>query len=190
MSFFSLKLLPLRSFALPFNLQRRDKIALTVAAAVLGLFILAQLIIFPPLDRRARLKQQILTQTRALQEMQLLSAEYRAVSQTAFNTEAQLKARPAGFTLFSFLDALAGQSGVKQNIVHMRPSTTNLKGSPYSLSLVELRIDALTMQQLVAFLHGVETSPHSIWIRRISLTRGEKEEDLINVILQAETFQL
>jgi hypothetical protein len=35
----------------------------------------------------------------------------------------------------------------------------------------------------------VETSQNNVWIRRISLTRGEKEEDLINAILQAETFQ-
>lgn len=189
MTFFSLKLLPLRSYALPINLQRRDKIALIVAGVALGIFLFLQLIIFPPLDRRARLHQQIVSQTSALQEMQILAAERRSGSQAAFDTEARLKERPRGFTLFSFLDNLAGQGGIKQNIVHMRPSTTNLRGSPYSLSLVELRIDGLTMEQLIAFLHGVETAPHAIWIRRISLSRGEKEQDLINVILQAETFQ-
>lgn len=190
MTLFSLKLLPIRSFSLPFNLQRREKMALTVAGVVLGIFIIAQLIIMPPLNRRARLSEQIITQTQALQEMRLRAAEFRALTKSTFSSEAHLKNRARGFTLFSFLDTLAGQSGIKQNIIYMRPSTSNLKGSPYTLSMVELRIDALTMQQLVSFLHGVEASPDMIWIRRISLTRGEKEEDLINAILQVETFQL
>jgi len=190
MTLFSLKLLPIGSFSLPFNLQRREKIALSAAAVALGLFIFAQLFIFPPLNKRTLLAAQIVAQTRALQEMRVLAAEHQALTRSTFNSETRLKDRARGFTLFSFLDALAGQTGIKQNIVYMRPSTANLKGSSYTLSMVELRIDSLTMQQLVSFLHGVEASPNMAWIRRISLTRGEKEEDLINAILQVETFQV
>src|SRR5690606_35168266 len=101
------------------------------------------------------------------------------LTRNAHSNEVQLKARPQGFTLFSFLDTLAGQSGIKQNIDYMKPSTSNLKNSSYSLSMVELKINALTMEQLVSFMHGVETSPNLIWIKRISIDRGEKENDLI-----------
>jgi len=189
MTRFSMKFLPIRSLSLPFNLQRREKIALSVAAVAIGIFLIFQLIIMPPLNKRVRLKQQIISQSRAVQEMRLLEMEYKTLTTANLNSQTQLSARAKGFTLFSFLDGLAGQSGIKQNIIYMRPSTSNLKGSSFTLSMVELRIDGLTMQQLVTFLHGVETSQNNIWIRRISLTRGEKEEDLINAILQAETFQ-
>jgi len=185
-----LRSLPIKSISLPFNLQRRERVILSVAGAVLALFIIAHLIIFPIVDRRARLRQQIVTRTRALQEMHLLKSEYVALTQTIHNGEAQLKNRPKGFTLFSFLDALAGKSGIKQNIIYMKPSTSNLKGSPYALSMVELKINALTMAQLVTFLHGVEETPNMIWIKRISISKGEKDNQLLNSILQVETFQL
>jgi general secretion pathway protein M len=186
---FSFKSLPIKSISLPFNLQRREKAIIAVAAAVLLVFVIVQFIIFPVLNRRARLRQQIVTRTRALEEMVLLKAEYESLTKQAHQNEAQFKARPRGFTLFSFLDALAGRGGIKQNIAYMKPTTTNMKNSPYSLSIVEMKIDALTMEQLVTFLHGIETSPDLIWVKRISITKGEKENDLLDSVLQVETYQ-
>ncbi|RJQ68479.1 MAG: hypothetical protein C4519_23065 [Desulfobacteraceae bacterium] len=186
---FSLKSLPFKPFALPVNLQSREKLIIGVAGVVLGLFIIAYLIIFPILDRRAGLRRQIVTQTQALEQMHLLKTEYETLTRHVQQSEARLKTRSKGFTLFSFLDTLAGQSGIKQNIAYMKPSTTNLKNSPYSLSMVELKINVLNMEQLVSFLHGIETSPNLIWIKRISIAKGEKETDLLNAVLQVETYQ-
>jgi general secretion pathway protein M len=179
----------IKSLSLPFNLQKREKIIVGIAGALLFIFILAHVFIYPVLNHRDSLKRQIVSRSLALQEMQQLKTEYVTLTRNAHSNAVQLKARPQGFTLFSFLDTLAGQSGIKQNIDYMKPSTSNLKNSSYSLSMVELKINALTMEQLVNFMHGVETSPNLIWIKRISIDRGEKENDLINSVLQVETFQ-
>lgn len=186
---FSFKSLPIKSHSLPFNLQRREKTIISVAAAVLVVFMIVQFVFFPVLDRRTRLRRQIITRTQALEEMVQLKAEYEALTQQVHRNEAQLRARPRGFTLFSFLDALAGRGGIKQNIAYMKPTTSNMKNSPYSLSIVEMKINALTMEQLVTFLHGIETSPDLIWVKRISITKGEKENDLLDSVLQVETYQ-
>ncbi len=175
---------------LPFNLQRREKIMIYAAGAILGCFLIAHIIIFPILDGRTSLENQIKSRTSELQEMRELKAEYESLTKDLNSSEARLKLRPKEFTLFSFLDDLAGKSGIKQNIENMKPSTSNLKGSPYTLSMVEMKMNSLTMEQLITFLHGVETSPNMIWVKRISITKGEREGQLLNSILQVETFQL
>jgi general secretion pathway protein M len=185
---FSFKSLPFKSFSLPFKLQRRDKLLLTAVGVGLGVFIIAQLIVFPILDRRTRLQAQIVSKTRDLAAMKLDSSEYTRLTQHAQQSELRVKARPKGFTLFSFLDNLAGRTGIKQNIAYMKPSTTSVRNSPFSLSMVEMRINSLTMEQLVNFLHGIEASPNMIWIKRISIIKDEKG-DLINSVLQVETYQ-
>lgn len=192
MSSFSIKsaIHAIRSFSLPFNLQRRDRIAIYVAGAALGIFILLQLIIFPILDRGDRLRRQIESKQETLKEMQLDQAEFRSLTRNSNSNEAQLKRRSKGFRLFSFLDGLAGSGGIKSNIIYMKPSTSNLKNSPYALSTVEMKINGLTMEQLLKFLHGVENSPNMVWVKRISISRGEKEADLLNAVLQVETYQL
>jgi general secretion pathway protein M len=183
--------LSLKSISLPFNmnLQPRDRIAVLIAGVVVLIFLIVQLVIFPAIDRRDRLKQTIKTNALALEEIKQLKTEYEASTRNTRDMGNQLKRRPNNFTLFSFIDQLAGTSGIKSNIEYMKPSTANLKNSPYTLSLVEMKISSLTMDQLTRFLHGVENNESLVWIKRISIQKGEKNEALINTTLQVETIQ-
>lgn len=188
----SIKTLNSRSLPLPFNvnLQRREKIIIAVAGTLLVILLLLELIIFPIVDRRSMLSKRIGQRTQALAEIKQLANEYQGLTSGTVSNEARLRNRARNFTLFSFLDTLAGKSGIKQNIIYMKPTSSNLKGSPYSLSMVEMKINNLTMEQLVNFLHGVETSQDMIWVKRVSLAKGDKEGQLIDAVLQVETFQL
>jgi general secretion pathway protein M len=191
-TFKSIKTLNIRSLPLPFNvnLQRREKIIVAAAGTLLAILLMLELIIFPIVDRRSMLSKRIVQRTQALVEIKQLANEYQGLTSGTVSNEAQLKNRAKNFTLFSFLDTLAGKSGIKQNIIYMKPTSSNLKGTPYSLSMVEMKINNLTMEQLVNFLHGVETSQDMIWVKRVSLAKGEKEGQLIDAVLQVETFQL
>jgi general secretion pathway protein M len=185
----SLNAFSLKSIQLPFNLQRREKIIVTAAGVVVAVLIVLQLAVFPVIDRRDRLRKQIQTQTVALGQMHDLKREYEALTRFTRDMERQLRRRPKNFTLFSFTDRLAGQSGLKQNIVYMKPSTSNLKNSPYALSLVEIKLTSLTMLQLTTFLHGIEDPSKIVWVKRLSITKDDKKEGLINAVVQVETLQ-
>ncbi len=174
---------------LPINLQRREKVIVTAAGIVAALLIVLQLVIFPIIDRGDRLRKQIRKQTAALAEMHDLKREYETLTRFTRDMEHQLRQRPRNFTLFSFTDRLAGQSGIKQNIVYMKPSTSNLKNSPYALSMVEIKLTSLTMLQLTTFLHGIEDPSKIVWIKRLSITKDEKNEGLIDSVVQVETLQ-
>jgi general secretion pathway protein M len=185
----SLSSFSLKSIQLPINLQRREKIIVTVAGIVAAVLIMFQLAIFPIIDRRDRLSKQIRTQTVALAQMHELKREYETVTRFTRNMERQLRQRPKNFTLFSFSDRLAGQSGIKQNIVYMKPSTSNLKNSPHVLSMVEIKLTSLTMLQMTTFLHRIEDPSKIVWVKRLSITKDDKKEGLINAVVQVETLQ-
>lgn len=188
-SFKSLGSFSLKSMQLPINLQRREKVIVTAAGIVAALLIVLQLVIFPIIDRGDRLRKQIRKQTAALAEMHDLKREYETLTRFTRDMEHQLRQRPRNFTLFSFTDRLAGQSGIKQNIVYMKPSTSNLKNSPYALSMVEIKLTSLTMLQLTTFLHGIEDPSKIVWVKRLSITKDEKNEGLIDSVVQVETLQ-
>jgi general secretion pathway protein M len=192
MKIFNLPSFSFKSISLPFNLnlQRREKMAVTAAAVALGVFLLLQIIVFPVIDRGDDLHRQIKSKTRDLKEMQALKDEYTSLSRYSNDLENGIKKRPRTFTLFSFIDRLAGTSGIKGNIVYMKPSTSNLKNSSYSLSMVEIKLNALTMEQLTAFLYGIEDSANMVWIRRLSITKSDNNQNLLNSVLQVETFAL
>ena len=72
----------------------------------------------------------------------------------------------------------------------MRPTTTSQKDSPYRLSMVEMKLQEITMSQLLAYLHGIETSMDMISIKRLSISKGEQKADLINTVFQVETLEM
>ena len=164
--------------------------AVTAAAVALAAFLVFQIIVFPVVDRGDDLRREIKSKIQDLQEMQSLKEEYASLSRYSNDMESGIKRRPRTFTLFTFIDKLAGTSGIKSNIVYMKPSTSNLKNSSYSLSTVEIKLNALTMEQLTTFLYGIEDSANMVWIRRLSISKSDNNQNLLNSVLQVETFEL
>jgi general secretion pathway protein M len=191
----TLKLAAFRSFSfkslpLPFTLQARERRIVMIAAVAMAVLLVLQLIIFPVVDKRAVLRRQIDSKTLGFHDMHALKSEYETLTRNVRDTTSDLSRRAKGFTLFSFLDGLAGRSGIKQNIAYMKPSTTQLKNSPYALSIVEVKIQSLTMAQLIDFLHGVENGSERVWIKRMSIAKDDNNTGLITSVLLVETHQL
>lgn len=173
--------------AIKFN--QREKIAVGSAAAAIVLFLLLQFLIFPLFDKNASLSQTLATRQRELEQIRQLQAQYRKTAEKAEQAQRYLKTRKRGFTLFSSLETLAGQTGVKSNIAYMKPTTTSVKDSPYRLSSVEMKLQEVTIAQLLAYLHGIETSRDMIYIKRLSISKSEQKSDLINTVFQVETVE-
>jgi general secretion pathway protein M len=52
-----------------------------------------------------------------------------------------------------------------------------------------MKLDAISLEQLTAFLHGVETSVNMVTVKKLSISKKDKKEGLINVIMQVETIE-
>jgi general secretion pathway protein M len=174
---------------MPIKLNKREKISVAAAAAAIVIFLLIQFLVFPLFDNNARLSRLISTRQQELEQIRQLQVEYRKTAEKAEQTQRYLNTRKRGFTLFSFLETLAGQTGVKSHIAYMKPTTTTQKDTPYRRSMVEMKLQATTMSQLLAYLHGIETSRDMISIKRLSISKGEQQANLINTVFQVETLE-
>lgn len=172
------------------KLNRREKISIVAAAAAVVIFLVMQLLVFPLFDSNARLSRTLSTRQQELEQIRSLQEAYRKTTEKAEQAQRYLKTRRPGFTLFSFLETLAGQTGVKSHIAYMKPTTTSQKDSPYRLSMVEMKLQEVTMSQLLAYLHGIETSRDMIAVKRLSISKGEQNADLINTVFQVETLEM
>jgi general secretion pathway protein M len=171
------------------KLSRREKIIVAGGGGLLILFMVIQLVIVPVFERNTRLRGAVQSKSQILDEMQRLKSEYDSLSSRAKQSEARFTRRDKGFTLFSFLDQLAGQARVKERVSYMRPTKTEQKNSPLKLSRVEMKLEAVTLEQLTAFRHGVETSKNMVSVSKLSITRRDQKEGLLDAILQVDTLE-
>lgn len=171
------------------KLNRREKYIVYGTGCLLGLLILIQLVIVPFFENSRQLKRSLQSKKVELEEMQRLQAEYLLLKEKLQLSQARFSKREKGFTLFSFLDQLAGQTGIKDRISYMKPSKAIEKNSPYAISRVEMKLENISLQQLTAYLHGVETSKNIVLVKKLSISKKEKEQGLLDVILQVETVE-
>ncbi len=171
------------------KLSRREKLALALAAAALAAFLVLQLAVFPLARQRQRLARQVEAQTAALGEMRALGLEYASLQTGGQRLKEHLAARRPGFSLFSFVEAMAGRTGLKPHIAYLRPSTGRQRADGHEVSRVEMQLKDIDLDQLVRYLHGVESSSDLVYVNRLSISRSAREGGKIDVVLEVETFE-
>lgn len=170
------------------NLNKRDKKAITILLIFSGLFLLARLFVFPMLDHRKNLKKRIAATEQRLLEMFSLQKEYETIQSGTRLSERDRFLAVKNFSLFSMMERFAGQSGIKDKIAYMKPSTTEKENDSYRVSIVEMKLQAVTIKQLLSFLYQLETYPTRINVGRISVSKTGDTEGFIDVVIQAETY--
>ena len=171
------------------KLNRREKYIIYGAGGILGLLVIVQFVIAPFVENKNQMQRSLQTKKSELAEMRRLQAEYQTLKAKLQLSQTSIGKREKGFTLFSFMDQLAGQAGIKDRISYMKPSNTVQKNSSYRLSRVEMKIDGVTLEQLTSYLYSIETSKNMVIVKKLSISKKEKDEGLVNVILQVETVE-
>lgn len=169
------------------RLEKREKVFLTVGVVFLICFCVIQFIIFPYLDAKKRLDKSLAVKKADLARIIQMQKEYVHLEKQAGVTQNRLSERAPGFTLFSFLEEQATKANVKQQIQYMKPSTSN-KDEGEQQSIVEMKLQHITLAQLVGFLRLAESSKNMVFVKHISIQGSNSEGNGLDVILQVFTF--
>jgi general secretion pathway protein M len=154
---------------------------------VLAVIILTvQLVLMPYFEARGKLTGSIRKNEKILKEMIALESEY-AVLRKGFDGIRTGIERRKGFTLFTHLEKKAGESGVRTNIRHMQPSRSEISGV-YEEIAVEIRLEKITLKQLVNFLYAVESPENLVWIKRLSVKKSAESPQYLSALIQVATY--
>lgn len=135
------------------------------------------------------MEDELAARKKALMEMTALKNEFDLLKRSSALSEQSILQRDKKFTLFSFLDQLAGTSGIKENISYMKPTTSKNQEAGLQKTIVEMKLQDITLNQLTSYLHGIETSKNMVFVKRLSISKKGKQDGFITVVLQAETVE-
>ncbi len=169
------------------QLNPREKVVIGLGSVFLVLILLIYAGVLPLMERRERSAQRLIAMEAELVEMRGYQVEYNRLQAENRRTAAILKKRPADFSLFSFLDQLAGNTGIKGKIIYMKPSTVKEQDEASNRSRVEIKLNDVTLEQISRFLYRIEISPHLISVPRLSIKQQQQESGFLETVLQVET---
>ena len=170
------------------KLAKREKYLVLLACCAIVIFFLLEFFIFPFFEKRELLQRGVKTKEGDLKEILMLSAEYQVHKKSSQEIKKILAKRKKDFTLFSFLEKAAGETHVKEHIKYMKPSVSEGTG-PYKESMVEMKLDGITLTQLAGYLYRIESPENLIRIKRMSIKQNKKETGYLNAIMQVLTLQ-
>lgn len=165
------------------QLNNREKIAVSIAGLALVLFLFFQVVFFPLIDKRKKTTRAVATKKTALVEMKEMKIRYQQLSVENSGLAEVLSQREQGFSLFSFLEKGAAESQVKKDIAYMKPSVVT-GNDLLKQSMVEMKLQAVGLKELIAFLQQVESPESLVALKRISIQENTKEGSSLDVILQ------
>ena len=167
---------------------QREKYFISTAAVFIGIFCLFQFLIFPFFEAKRKIQRGVSAKEDGLNEIIKLSSEYNRYRRSSQGIQQVIAKRRKGFTLFSFLENKAGEAGIKTYIKYMKPSISSGTG-PYKESLVEMKLEEITLQNLIGYLYRIESQNKVVRIKRMSIKENKKKSGHLDAILQIVTFQ-
>ncbi len=170
------------------NLQPRERLFVGGAGAALVLVLFFMLVIDPLFKRSAELDRQIVTARRQLTELRTMQQDYRRQKSVVDSINSQLK-NQQNFAIFSRLEELAGQTGIRNNILYMKP-TVSTPSEVYNEESVEIKMEGVTLAQLVRYLHQVENSPQLLKIKRLETKPRFDNRQLLTATFRVSAFTL
>lgn len=171
------------------RLERREKIILLFGAFFVAGFIILQTVITPLVEARKTMTRSLTRNQSELVDIQLLRQEYLELKSRQGDIEKRLANRTPGFSLFSFLEEQAASTNVKDRVTYMKPSANEIDEG-FNESIVEMKIERITLEQLVSFIKKVESEEKIVSIQRISIQENNQEEGLLDSVISIKTFEL
>jgi hypothetical protein len=174
---------------LKIKLAKREKYIIYGATCLIAIFILVNFLVIPFFKERERLRKGIKKAEDDLKEIAALSVVYQGYQKGSMDVKRIIEARDRMFTLASYLEEAARETGVKDYIAGMTSSPSSSKGGPYEESTVELKLNGINTEQLVIYLYAIEKPKDLIFIKRITISDNKKQEGYLDSVIQVLTYQ-
>lgn len=171
------------------RLEKREKYILLFGVFFVIGFIILQAMVLPYVEARQTMTRSLSRNESELVDIQLLRQEYLELKSRQGDIEKRLTERTPGFSLFSFLEEQAAATKVKNSVTYMKPSANEIDEG-FNESIVEMKMERVTLDQLVAFLVKIESEEKIVSIQRISIQENGQEEGLLDTVLSIKTFEL
>jgi len=171
------------------RLTRREKllaVALVIFVAVWSLFAF---VISPAVGRIETLNRLIPEKQNELQQLQTKSREYVLLRDSLGQVHEKVASQQSSFELLPFLETLVRQSGLEKKVAAMKQQVLPLETDYYE-TIVEVKLQNLTLSQLVDFLSSVESSGVLATPKSLYIKTSAAGPDLLDSVVEIHSAKL
>ena len=158
------------------------------AAMLVLIALILEIAVFPFWAAKTKLTKAIQVNQKKLTELSQLDAEFTLQEAAIARIKRAMSARSADFTLFAYLEKKATQANVRGRIKYMNSSRGGQSAS-FEESLIDMKLDKITIKQLTDFLYFAESPADLVKIKKITVNKMKESPEYLSAQLQISSFQ-
>ena len=146
----------------------RERIIVAAGGAMAAAVLVFLLIIDPVMATIDKLDRQAKRKAKDSQELALVAQEYVVKQARIAKLEERMPSPPAQFSLLAFLEEATTTAQIRDRIAGMQPQAP-LVVQGYQETAVDLRLDGVSLPQLLALLVAIERAPYDVQVHHLQL---------------------
>jgi len=163
------------------QLNQRERNFVIVGGSALVLALLYFAIVAPYHSALTRLDRQVAVRSGQLQEVKALQGRYLEMQQQMAQVTRRLEKRQ-DFSALTFIENLVEKTAGRENLVSMRPQSPEVRNE-FTIDSVEIKLEKLTLKQLLELLLGVEGADTPVQVKSLYLKQRFDERSLLDVTM-------
>ena len=152
----------------------------------LTVVVVLQFIVRPTTERISMLRRVVTDKREALADLQAGSREYRTLTEEVERLRSMISRQQESRTMLSAIERIGEASGLSENVLSLKPTTVTMD-EEYEETVVEIRLDRITLAQLVEFLGKLESLGRAGGIKALDVRRAERSEGALRAVVQLAT---
>jgi type II secretory pathway component PulM len=153
------------------RISSREKQLSIGLAVFVGAVTFYMVLVKPSVARLETLERVVPEKLVALQELQSQCRQYVTLQERIGKLQEQIASGPGDFMLLSFLDGLAEELKLKDNVV-MKGETRKLDAT-YTEATVTLELQHVTLKEVLEFLSRLRSENSLVTISNLNISRGD-----------------
>jgi type II secretory pathway component PulM len=170
------------------NLGAREKLYILAGAGIVIVILLVQFAILPFWEEKERVARAVEAQEKILKEMNTQLAEYHLLRRDMDTLQRAVASRPPNFTLYSFVERKARESGVRGNVKAINPSR-GMSAWSFEETIADVSLEKITTRQLVQFLYHADSPRDAVRIRKLTVRKSMESPEYLTATVQLATYQ-
>lgn len=146
----------------------RERIIVAAGGAMAAAVLVFLLIIDPVMATIDKLDRQAKRKEKDSQELALVAQEYMVKQARIAKLEERIPSLPAQFSLLAFLEEATTTAQIRDRIAGMQPQAP-IVVQGYQETAVDLRLDGVSLPQLLALLMAIERAPYDVQVHHLQL---------------------
>jgi general secretion pathway protein M len=150
------------------HFSQRERIIVAAGGVTVAVVLVFLLIVDPLMASIDRLDRQAKRKIRDSQELALIAQDYVVKQARIAKIEQRMASPSAQFSLLAFMEEATTTAQIRDRIVGMQPqASTVVQG--YQETAVDLRLDGVTLPQLLSLLVAIDQSPYDVRVHHLQM---------------------